>query len=417
MPDAISDDEAEILDESAQELTPIKNLARANEHTKFIITTIGTIGTLLAGAGGVTAAIAINRTTLYWQGVPVVPVGALLTSVFAGLSVGIALWGRRPSFRTGNSQRLEDVKQWFEDEIARKKTPIRWSSRMFIAAAFTAVATSAFAGVLVIANPVERPRNLASFHTTVADKGVVTMHLGGAVDGLDEDAILKVLATANAPIPDNGEQPDELIYADVRPDADGKVALEAEAPAPVGSTQASVTVRVDGGDDTRTDDDHEWVMTATYPEVPAPSAQGTAASKVTAATPAVIKLLADHLARHDGTVAASLAQSLKGVDIASWTEAEQELMSKNRLSPRQATRLDTIVEWQESIRREAQFQRHVGALFVWAQQHTNRIPGPNVEVDGRQLGEWVARQRNRYASNRLDQQRIALLEAVPGWSW
>ena len=118
---SISDDEAEMLDESAQELTPIKNLARATEHTKFIITTVGTIGTLLAGAGGVTAAVALNRTTVYWQGIPVVPVGALLTSVFAGLSVGIALWGRRPSFTVGNAQRLEDVKAWFEAEIGRKR--------------------------------------------------------------------------------------------------------------------------------------------------------------------------------------------------------------------------------------------------------------------------------------------------------
>lgn len=276
-PSGISDDEAKLLDESAKELTPAKNLARANEHTKFIITTVGTIGTILAGAGGVTAAVAINRTTVYWHDIPVVPLGALLTSAFAGLAVGIALWGRRPNFELGNPERLEQVKQWFEDEIGRKKAPLQWSSRMFIAAVFTAVATSVLAGVLVIATPVERPQNMVSFSTTVADKGVVTMHLGGAVDGLDEDATVVVTVTSNAPPRSKNTDVDHLIHMDVRPDAGGKAVLDAEALAQVGSTHAIATVRVNDGDQ-EAGSGEEWTMLASYPRVPDPVDPVNAAS-------------------------------------------------------------------------------------------------------------------------------------------
>ncbi len=415
---SISDDEAEMLDESAQELTPIKNLARATEHTKFIITTVGTIGTLLAGAGGVTAAVALNRTTVYWQGIPVVPVGALLTSVFAGLSVGIALWGRRPSFTVGNAQRLEDVKAWFEAEIGRKKRPIRWSSRMFMAAAFSAVATSAVAGLLVITNPVERPRNLASFSTTVAGKGEVTIHLSGAVDGLENDATLIVTVTSNAPGQDEASQPDQFIHLEVRPDADGKAALDSEAQAPVGSTQVTATLRVIGGDDGGSDDDHAWTLGASYPEVPAADATETSPTdQIAAVTPAAIALLADYLTRHGGEVPARLREALTNIDIGAWVKAQQELLSTNQLGPRQTARLSTITEWQNTDRQEARFRRHVGALFVWGRQHNNKLPGPNVQVDGRPLGVWVSRQRQLYASKKLDQTQIALLEAVPGWTW
>jgi hypothetical protein len=407
---------AKMLAESAKELTPDKNLARASEHVNFIITTVGTIGTLLAGAGTVTAAIAINRTTLYLWGVPVVPVGALLTSVLAGLSVGVALWGRRPNFTDVNPSRLDEVDAWFANEIDRKKGPVRWSARFFIWAAFTAVATSALAGLLIIIDPTERPRNLASLSTTVAEKGVVTMHLGGAVDGLDPDADLTVTVTSNAPV-DEGANPAELIHVDVRPDADGKVTLDSEAPALAGSTRATATLSVDDGDKT-TDDDPTWTLETTYPEVPeTPDPNTAATAQIAAATPAVISLVADYVTTHGNHLPRAITEALKGIEIAGWVKSELELMSKGQLSNRQTARLQVIIDWQTANTRAARFNRRVGALFVWARQHHNTIPGPQVQVDGRPLGEWAAKQRGLYAAKELTAKQVALLESVPGWTW
>lgn len=407
---------AKVLGESAKELTPEKNLDRANEHTKFIIATVGTIGTLLAGAGGVTAAIAIDRTTLYLGGIPVVPVGALVTSALAGLSVGVALWGRRPNFAEVNPLILEDVESWFAAEIDRKKKPVTWSARFFIWAAFAAVLTSVIAGVLVLADPVSTPRNLASFSTTVADKGVVTLHLGGAVDGLDEHAHMSVVVTTNAPGQTTGSE-DRLVDVDVRPDADGKVTLDAEATAPVGSSAAVATVRAGDGDGTP-EGDKTWTLTVSYPTVPAPPDPNASATAIMAtATPAVVSLVANYLSAHGGTVPASIADALKGIDLAAWVQSQQELKAHGQLTPQQTDRLDIIAKWLDANKHAATFNRNAGAVFVWAGAHGGNMPGPDVHVNGRALGKWVAKQQRLYAAEALTLKQVALLEAIPGWTW
>lgn len=412
----MSEAKAKMLGESAKELTPEKNLDRANEHTKFIIATVGTIGTLLAGAGGVTAAIAIDRTTLYLGGIPVVPVGALVTSSLAGLSVGVALWGRRPKFADVNPARLEEVETWFTSEINRKKRPVTWSARFFIWAAFAAVLTSVLAGTLVIADPISTPRNLASFSTTVGDKGVVTMHVGGAVDGLDEHAHVSVTVTTNAPGQTKGSE-DRLIDIDVRPDADGKITLDAEATAPVGSSTGIATVRAGDGEGTPKGD-KTWTLTVSYPIVPAPPDPNTSATaKIATATPAVISLVANYLSTHGGTVPASIAEALKSIDIAAWVQSQRELKAHGQLTPRQTTRLDIIVKWQDANKKAASFNRNAGAVFVWTGAHNGTMPGPDAQVDGRALGKWVAKQQRLYAAGALTPKQVALLEAIPGWTW
>ena len=407
---------AKVLGESAKELTPEKNLDRANEHTKFIIATVGTIGTLLAGLGGVTAAITIDRTTLYLGGIPVVPVGALVTSALAGLSVGVALWGRRRKFAEVNPLILEDVDNWFAAEIDRKRRPVTWSARFFIWAAFAAVLTSVIAGTLVLADPVSTPRNLTSFSTTVADKGVVTMHLGGTVDGLDDHAHMSVVVTTNASGQTKGSK-DRLVDIDVRPDADGKVTLDAEAIAPVGSSSAVATVRAGDGDGTP-EGDKTWTLTVSYPTVPAlPDPNTSAAARIASATPAVISLVANYLSGHGGTVPASIADGLKGIEIAAWVQSQRELKAHGKLTPQQTKRLDIIATWQSANKHVAAFNRKAGAVFVWAGAHNGTVPGPDVRVDGRALGRWVAKQQRLYAAGALTLKQVALLEAIPGWTW
>ncbi|WP_166133929.1 helicase associated domain-containing protein [Nocardioides ochotonae] len=397
---------AQMLRESAKELTPEKNLDRANEHTKFVITTVGTIGTLLAGAGGVTAAIAIGRSTLDLCGIPVVPVGALVTSILAGVSVGVALWGRRPNFTDVNPSRLEDVEAWFGTEIDRKKSPVTWSARIFIWSAFAAAITSAIAGILVITSAT--PRNNASLSTTVGDKGAVAIELGGAVDGVDEDGKVTVSVTTNAPR--KGDAPQELISVEVYPDVDGKATLSGKTIAPPGSTSATAHILAGAGND------ETWDLHVSFPQVPAaPDPDATA--KIASATPAAISLLANYLTTHDGNVPSSITEGLEGLDVDGWVKAQQELGSQNQLGPREQKKLKVIVDWHDADRSAAQFNRAVGTLFVWAQTHKNTIPDAKVNVDGRRLGQWVIKQRQRYASGDLTTGQIALLEAVPGWNW
>jgi hypothetical protein len=53
--------------------------------------------------------------------------------------------------------------------------------------------------------------------------------------------------------------------------------------------------------------------------------------------------------------------------------------------------------------------------FASREGHT-RVSQSQVE-DGYRLGRWVAKQRAAYSGGRLSQERIARLEALPGWVW
>lgn len=214
------------------------------------------------------------------------------------------------------------------------------------------------------------------------------MHLGGTVDGLDEHAHVSVVVTTNAP-GQTRESKDRLVDIAVRPDADGKVSLDAEATAPVGSSTAIATVRAGDGDGTPKGD-KKWTLTVSYPTVPAsPDPSTSATAKMAAATPAVITLLANYLSTHGGTVPASVADAIKGIDIATWVQSQLALKAHGQLTPPQTKRLNTIVKWQDANKQAASFKRKAGAVFVWAQAHNGTIPGPDVYVDGRALGKWV----------------------------
>ena len=54
--------------------------------------------------------------------------------------------------------------------------------------------------------------------------------------------------------------------------------------------------------------------------------------------------------------------------------------------------------------------------FVDREGHA-RVPQGHVEPDGFTLGSWVGSRRGEYRKGELSPDRVAALEAVPGWSW
>jgi len=268
---SMSADEIARWTKAAEDLATPQVLARIAAHDKAVVSTVGTVGTLLAGLGGVTAAISITRTTFYAHGIPVIPVGALLTSVLASAAVAVALFGSRPEFAVLNTNNLLKVKEWYEAEVARGKTTVQIASVLFISAAFVAAATSALAGILAITNAQTDPRNLATVSTTFGDKGAVTVHLSGAVDGLDKDEHLVIAVTGNA---QDATAAGDLISVEAYPDENGKATLDAEAQASIGSTQVTAAIWVLGKGDTvdRTKPvpAPDFTLTASYPKVPVP---------------------------------------------------------------------------------------------------------------------------------------------------
>ena len=70
---------------------------------------------------------------------------------------------------------------------------------------------------------------------------------------------------------------------------------------------------------------------------------------------------------------------------------------------------------------QSRFEQHVEALRQYvAETGTCNVPhAHHVEKGGTSisLGRWVAYVRNRYRIGRLRDSQIAILEAIPGWTW
>ena len=208
-PGPMSDDEATMWAKAAEGLQPPAMLVRALEHQKSVISTVATVGTLLAGLGGVTAAITAGRGSS-GDGSQLVLLLTTVVSALAGSAVVTAL----------------------------------------------AVLVALIAGVQTLL--ADGPRNLASLSTTVGAKGTVTVTLGGAVDRLGPDEHVRVQVTDG-----QGEGP--LVDQTVHPDGTGTATLSAAAVVPAGSTSVTATVQVHGGDGQPTT---TYELGATHPPPP-----------------------------------------------------------------------------------------------------------------------------------------------------
>lgn len=256
----LSNDEASMWEEAAADLQPPKMLARALEHQKSVISTVTTVGALLAGLGGVTATITFASGSS-WSGVPLL---TLAVSVLAGSAVLTALVARRPTFAVVNTHNLLEVRDYYQAELRRRRTGLKLSSGLLISAAGLAVLVAFLAGLQTLL--VDSPRNSSSLSTSVGAEGAVTVTLGGAVDRLGAGEHVRVEISDG-----RGEGP--MVDQTVHPDATGTATLAAETVASPGPTSVTATVTVLDAEGRPTGT--VYTLTATHPPVPDGAASTT----------------------------------------------------------------------------------------------------------------------------------------------
>jgi Helicase associated domain len=91
--------------------------------------------------------------------------------------------------------------------------------------------------------------------------------------------------------------------------------------------------------------------------------------------------------------------------------------SSGMLAPDRQARLEAIsdwtwdpyeTDWEEGFKRLRRFVKREGRF---------RMRRDYQDQDGYRLGEWVRRQVKAYQKGKLDPERRARLEALPGWTW
>ena len=105
-----------------------------------------------------------------------------------------------------------------------------------------------------------------------------------------------------------------------------------------------------------------------------------------------------------------------GYQLGRWVTKRRAACAKGKLDSHRVARLEALPGWiwhtqadmwEEGFRYLCRFVEHEGHA---------RVPNGSVE-DGYRLGGWVEVQRRTYKIGKLDADRVARLESVPGWSW
>ncbi len=110
-----------------------------------------------------------------------------------------------------------------------------------------------------------------------------------------------------------------------------------------------------------------------------------------------------------------------GVNLGAWV-IRQQIEYKHRRLQRQGdrvARLEAVPGWKWSVSPAERWDRAHAALVKFQQRQGHvEVPANRVE-DGVNVGNWVRQQRYRYSSGYLQRHpdRIARLEAIPGWRW
>ncbi len=246
----MSDDEHRMWEEAAQSLTPPHTLDRILTQQQFIVDNVTKVGTLLAGVSGITAAITITRTTWYWNGIPVIPAGTLITTGLAGLAVLMSLVARRPRFRFLNINDAYDVRAYYLSATVNGKRMLTVSWSVFLVAVLCAVATAVTAAAAAILDPPDDPgdgpNNRASFAAEAGEKGAVSVSLGGSITQIPEGyhAVVRVTADPQRPAGPRaaGRKNARIIGLVVHPDTEGTVELKVAAQVPSTSTHATARI-------------------------------------------------------------------------------------------------------------------------------------------------------------------------------
>lgn len=99
-----------------------------------------------------------------------------------------------------------------------------------------------------------------------------------------------------------------------------------------------------------------------------------------------------------------------------WVVVQRMLFDKDELSPERVSLLEKLPGWlwQKKFEWEEQFAALSGAH---ARHGEHALRTDFVGENSRNLGNWVATQRQRKKQGRLSREQIAALESLEGWTW
>jgi hypothetical protein len=123
--------------------------------------------------------------------------------------------------------------------------------------------------------------------------------------------------------------------------------------------------------------------------------------------------LAEYLPTH-GNIVPTHEVVWNGLNLGVWCFTQRISFRKGKLSPDRVQRLQALQGWRWTPMHN--FETHVATIKTFARNNGGQLPDA-ADVENLGLSLWWGTQLRLYHQGRLQPDRIAELEAVPGWSW
>lgn len=104
----------------------------------------------------------------------------------------------------------------------------------------------------------------------------------------------------------------------------------------------------------------------------------------------------------------------RGVAIGLWVGTQRRRYRAGLLTDERVRALEALPGWSWNYQ-DSTWHRHYGAVRE-SGCAIGKLARPTTH-DGLQIGSWAEAQRSRHAAGQLSDERIALLEQLPGWRW
>lgn len=128
--------------------------------------------------------------------------------------------------------------------------------------------------------------------------------------------------------------------------------------------------------------------------------------------------LQEYVQQHGDALVPQTIRSADGYKLGQWVTIQRTLYREGEMSKERRARLEALPGWSWEPR-QSRFETGYRRLQEHAKVHgTTRLVRTYVDPsDGYRLGMWAHHQRASFARGRLSRERIARLEALPGWVW
>jgi len=121
--------------------------------------------------------------------------------------------------------------------------------------------------------------------------------------------------------------------------------------------------------------------------------------------------LKDYIDKHG-----NYPSSRKESQLGSWPTRQRKSYKENKLHQEKIKLIETLPNWTWNIDLDEKWN-NIYEIVIGYVNKNNKLPPRGYNANDIDIGSWLKTQRQEYKNNTISQERITLIEKIPGWFW